>query len=96
VEQRFAARAPAAYGFNPLTRLASRDSKASEGEGSHTPTAADIAIAESEAEYEAFKGEGMAQLVRARGPQVLAPRTEEQKLRDERIALERRRRAAGW
>jgi hypothetical protein len=60
------------------------------------PTKADIEAAESEAEHDAFVSEGIAQIVRGRGPQALAPRTEEQKLRDERIALEKRRKAAGW
>jgi hypothetical protein len=60
------------------------------------PTKADLEAAESEAEHDAFVSEGIAQLVRSRGPQALAPRTEEQKLRDERIALEKRRKAAGW
>jgi len=70
--------------------------QAGEDEQAHKPTAADIAIAESEAEHESHVAEGIAATVRGRGPRVLAPRTDEQKLRDERLALERRRRAAGW
>jgi anthranilate/para-aminobenzoate synthase component I len=65
-------------------------------EAAHQPAKADLEIAESEAAYQASVAESMAAIVKGRGPQVAPQRSEEQKLRDERIALERRRRAAGW
>jgi hypothetical protein len=70
--------------------------QAGEDEASHKPTAADIAIQESEAEYQANIGEAMTQIVRARGPQILPPRSDAQKLAAERRELEKRRRAQGW
>ena len=44
-------------------------------EYAHKPTAADVAIAESEVEYQSAVGEAMAQLVKSRGPKVQAQRT---------------------
>jgi len=56
----------------------------------------DVAIAESEAEYQGNVAEAMADIVKRHGPQVLTPRSDAQKLAAERRELEKRRRAQGW